>query len=272
MQKASYNVYRTSKYDTFRHLQGNRTTDEARVRKIMKSIQDVGYISNPIVVNERMEVVDGQGRLEALRRLGMPVEYIIATGANIKGCQAMNNNTTRWGNNAWIDSYADLGDTNYIYLRNLRTQFKGLGISTILFAVDGFAGPRGNVIKSGMYQCTEAQYIEAIELLSYCEKLKPYVSHNRGKIAYLYDAAMFAKRNVPECDEVRLTKTFERYGDKFSDIATLEEALDEVETYYNYKIRGSMLSLKNAYRMWRRDNQKGNLDADAKGHRERKRA
>lgn len=70
--EGNYKVYVTDKYSIFRRLSGNRDVKEARVKKIMRSIEKVGYIPNPIIVNENMEVVDGQGRLEAVKRLGLP--------------------------------------------------------------------------------------------------------------------------------------------------------------------------------------------------------
>ncbi|MBQ2600753.1 ParB N-terminal domain-containing protein [bacterium] len=68
-------VYRTTDYDKFKTLDGNRTVEKSRVNKILKSINDNGYIHCPIIVNERMEIIDGQGRLEAVKQLGIPVEY-----------------------------------------------------------------------------------------------------------------------------------------------------------------------------------------------------
>ena len=83
-------VLRTSDYSVFNIMTGNRDVPEIRVRKIKDSIQKNGYIFNPIICNEKMEVVDGQGRLEALKRLGLPVEYIVHPGLTVSDCIVMN--------------------------------------------------------------------------------------------------------------------------------------------------------------------------------------
>ena len=38
----------------------------------MKNITDYGHIFNPIVVNESYQIIDGQGRFEALRAMDLP--------------------------------------------------------------------------------------------------------------------------------------------------------------------------------------------------------
>ena len=79
-------VNRTTDYSLFKRLEGNRNVLEIRVKRITASIKKVGWIQNPVIVNEKMEVIEGQGRLEALKRLGMPVDYIIVPGIGLDEC------------------------------------------------------------------------------------------------------------------------------------------------------------------------------------------
>ena len=80
-------ILTTTDYSIFKTLEGNRAVKDHRVDKIVKSICNIGYVTSPILVNEKMEVIDGQGRLQALERLGMPVEYIIHEGVGIEECR-----------------------------------------------------------------------------------------------------------------------------------------------------------------------------------------
>ena len=77
-------IYRTTNYGMFRRLLGNRDVTEARISKIVNRIEENGYIESPIAINEKYEVIDGQGRLEALKRLKMPVDYYVVEGAGLK--------------------------------------------------------------------------------------------------------------------------------------------------------------------------------------------
>ena len=66
-------IFETTDYDIFKRLEGNRADIERRAKKVIKSIKAVGQIKAPIIVNERFEIIDGQARAEAFRRLGLPI-------------------------------------------------------------------------------------------------------------------------------------------------------------------------------------------------------
>ena len=117
-------VFKTNDYSKFTKLNGNRRVDEARVLKIISSIEKVGYITSPIIVNEKMEVIDGQGRLEALKRLELPVEYIIQQGIGIEECIAMNIHQVNWKDRDYIESYANRGFESYRFLKELLDKYK----------------------------------------------------------------------------------------------------------------------------------------------------
>ena len=70
--KSSEEMFRTTDYDAFKRVLGNRKVLEDRVSKILASFDKIGYIPVPIIVNEKFEVIDGQGRLEACKRRGLP--------------------------------------------------------------------------------------------------------------------------------------------------------------------------------------------------------
>ena len=90
MNKKAINVMVTDEYDLFKTLEGNRRVLDLRARRIIRSIEKVGYVINPIIVNEKYEVIDGQGRLEALKRLNLPVYYIMIEGIGIEECRTLN--------------------------------------------------------------------------------------------------------------------------------------------------------------------------------------
>ena len=60
-------VFETRDYDQFKKLNGNRNINESQVDGIVHSILEVGYQPVPILVNEFMEIIDGQHRLEAVK-------------------------------------------------------------------------------------------------------------------------------------------------------------------------------------------------------------
>ena len=121
-------IYVSHDYDKFTRVKGNRNPKSAK--KIIESINNVGYILNPILVNEKFEVIDGQNRLDALRELGLPVHYIVQKGIGIEECRALNINQTVWKMDDYIVSYAESGYESYQKLLKLMNEFRQNGLNT----------------------------------------------------------------------------------------------------------------------------------------------
>lgn len=113
------NIYVETDYSKFKYLLGNRNLTETRKKKIMNSIKKVGYVMNPIIVNEKMEIIDGQGRHAACKELGLPIYYVVAEGASTDECINLNIGQTNWGITDYVKFYADGGNENYKQLMQL---------------------------------------------------------------------------------------------------------------------------------------------------------
>lgn len=84
-------VLRTNDYEKFNHLSGNRIINELNLAKIKKSMEE-NFLISPILVNEHLEIIDGQHRLQAVKELGFPVYYFVNKGYGLKEVQALNSN------------------------------------------------------------------------------------------------------------------------------------------------------------------------------------
>ena len=94
MAKVIGQIFEEENYDIFVKLDDNRDVLSGRLNKLIASISE-RYVLNPIIVNEKFEIIDGQGRYEALKKLNRPIHYIIAPGAASDDCRRMNKyNTT----------------------------------------------------------------------------------------------------------------------------------------------------------------------------------
>lgn len=236
--KTNYRVQTTTNYELFKVLDGNRGVVKSRADKIMRSIQAHGYIHNPIIVNEKMEVIDGQGRLKALKALNLPVEFIVFEGMTITHCIALNVSQTTWTLRDYILSYADRGDTNYKFLSLLVDKYKAVGIYTVICACTGIVSDgRTSKIRTGDFVCTGEQYEKADELLEYVMRFYHTIKmHNKGPENYIYHAIMFAYQ-VPGVDRDRLVKKFvENYSlDRIKIFSNTIEALKTLTQVYAYR-------------------------------------
>lgn len=239
-------VNETHDYDKFHRLVGNRQVKEVRVKKIIKSIQTVGAIPNPIIVNEKMEVIDGQGRLEALRRLSLKVYYIVIPGLGLPECRNMNIDQTNWTLQDYIESYAEEGNENYERFYNLCKKYSKLGITVINFAASGLASCDNYAIKSGSLECTEEQYLNAFAILDYILDFIDIgsVLPGRRDVFYMAIGFCFTHNGI---NRERLSEKIRENYRQFSPAVTMDQMLDEISDAYNYRYRGEKAYLKTDY-------------------------
>lgn len=229
-------IYRTTDYGMFKRLEGNRTVPETRVRKIIKSIESVGYVQSPLCVNENYEVIDGQGRLEALKRLGLPVDYFIVKNVGIDECIALNIYQTNWSMNDYINSYAESGNNSYIYLQQLIKAFPEMSLRVIHNAITGKAESGNLAIKSGSYSCTSEDYDKAGKILRYEERFRKFFDRLHGKSEFYYVAIAFCFRH-PEVNDERLIDKVEQRQAELIPVSNIEQALGMLEKIYNHRSR-----------------------------------
>ena len=232
-----YNVYVTRDYGIFKRLVGNRDIPESRISKIVESIQTIGWIHNPIIVNEKMEVIDGQGRLTALQRLKMPVEYIIAEGAGNKECVYMNMNMVNWKLPDFIKSYAEQGNENYQRLLSLMEKYADGNLNIIFTAVYRISKAKTREIKSGILQLTEEQYEAAIPRLEYIKPILEEIDDKKlpGSVTTLMQTLIYYY-DYPEVDKERLKYSVEKYIYNATPWVLNTDCEKEVENCYNYAL------------------------------------
>ena len=256
-KKASYNVYITTDYSIFKPLEGNRAIVNQRAERILKSIQEVGWIRNPIIVNEKYEVVDGQGRLTALQKLGKPVEFIIDEGVGVNECRAMNNNQQKWTSSDFINSYVACGNRNYINFKKLWNNHKGMSIAIIQFALKN-KYPGGNdtrALMEGNLVCTDEQYQYTNEILDEIMKLKPIIDSSLdGRKDLFYYALIFVYNKKKNYDIARVESVVRKKIKLVPPIGTLAQAFQELEAIYNKNCRGAYANFLNDYKEYCRSN------------------
>lgn len=176
--KADFEVRKTNDYSKFKKLLGNREVQEKRVTQLMTSIKENGFLNSSIIVNEKMEIIDGQARCEALKRLEMPIFYCIHKGAGLKECIDLNIKQGNWTLADYCGSYAANGNENYIRLIKLmntvKTQYSSCyAIAWGRIASGGFGT---DDIKNGKAIISEKQYNQVLmckDLIDLVTKKKP---------------------------------------------------------------------------------------------------
>ena len=110
-------VYKTSNLSIFKQIDGNRVPNLQHVKRLADSIRVYGMKCNPILVNERMEVIDGQHRLMAAKEAESFVYYIIVDGYSLNEVHTLNLNQKNWTKKDFMEGYANMGIESYIKLK-----------------------------------------------------------------------------------------------------------------------------------------------------------
>jgi hypothetical protein len=120
-EQHSLPVYSTEDYSIFKKLSGNRDLYPNQVKKLVRVIDaDKDFTKkNPLKVNEKMEVIDGQHRLAAyelyVKKTGnIPsVYFTISKGATLKDARSMNAGSKAWIPRDYARAFAEDGNENY---------------------------------------------------------------------------------------------------------------------------------------------------------------
>lgn len=227
-------IYRTTDYDAFKKLAGNRDVFDARKKKIKASIQDVGWVRNPVVVNEKMEIVDGQGRTEALEDLGMPIEYVVAEGATTKQCIALNLKQTNWRTIDFLKSKASLGDEQSQQILRHVYKFGTISVHGIIMLIANGSFSKTHITEKVLDGSLKIyDEFTCDELLQFVSDCLAEIGRGMGsteKWCYALKTVFFSE----EIDSAKFLKCLKNRSTSLKGATTYESALAQCETLYNY--------------------------------------
>lgn len=228
--EVSNEILKTSSYGKFRHFAGNRSINEKNVEKIVESIKKIGWITNPILVTPKLEILDGQHRLEALKRLGMPVEYVIVNNANTETVREMNDKQYRWKSEDFTKSYADEGRTSYVFVDSL---VKKYGVtSTVVMRAANKARQVGTW-NSGKTIFTTDDYRKAdAKLAQYKDFETTFAEHRKHGQAFI-SGVFFLIENGYDLNEIKKSEL--KNKDLSVRFYNIRMFLEYIEKIYNYR-------------------------------------
>lgn len=233
-------VSETSDLSIFKQLNGNREVDERRVRKIADAAKRVGWMMPTVVVNEKMEVIDGQGRIEVARRYGLPVFYQVIEGIGADECIAMNLEQTNWTMRDFCKSWEERGNEDYKRFNRIVDAYD-FPFSVVACAATGLASVPSESIKGGRLKCSQEQAELASAGLTWLEMFKASLSNTNSAAvgAKFYMALLFIFTSMQDKD-VDLDRVVDRVCSyQFSErnsFGNVHAALAFIEERYNARL------------------------------------
>ena len=227
-------IFTSYDYNEFKKLEGNREIFDNRKNIIIRSIKENGWIRNPIVVNEKMEIIDGQGRFEALKELDMPIEFVVAEGATIEDCISLNVKQKNWMNADYVKCYADLGNKEYILFQNLCEEYKGILTFDAMKAIcSGYRtdNDKADLIKTGRFVVSDQETIRA--RLSFISGVLNFMGPAFGRKrewAIILNFVFYCSK----IDTQKFIEKIEKYPMFLVPCVTSRQILECFEKIYNY--------------------------------------
>lgn len=226
-------VYATDDYGKFRFINGNRDIIETQVKLLMTSIEDVGYLPVPILVNEKFEICEGQHRFEACKRLKKPIWYIVKPGIGMREVRSLNAYSKKWSMNDFVHAYATDGDDiNYKWLMTLKKKFSEFSFECLMIAAHGYSDTKE--LRSGRFKFA-CNYDEASQRLDYMMRFEPLFREGKlkGRKRSFYKVICDCFES-PEIDKEWLYESVKKHFDMLPGFSDLDGAYASIEKVYNY--------------------------------------
>lgn len=113
-------IYQTTNYEKFNVKNDNRNIDYKKVINLIQSFKTSGVLMVPAIVNEKLEIIDGQNRWTALKQLAEtenvrePFYFIIQPEYKSEQMIVINNNSTNWNKKDYLKYHITNDNKNYV--------------------------------------------------------------------------------------------------------------------------------------------------------------
>lgn len=154
-------ILSTKDYSIFKRVWHNRKLNSAHLKNLTASIATKNLLQyTPIIVNEKMEVIDGQHRLEVAKRNKLEIYYIIADDVATSDILLLNANERPWAIPDFIDSWEKQGIKDYKILKEFMDKYE-LPASISACMLSGISTNAKHtivrIIKEGEFEVTEQE-------------------------------------------------------------------------------------------------------------------
>jgi len=231
----------TRDYNLFKMVSENRDIKEVHVKKLTESISENNLMSiNPIIVNENFEIIDGQHRYLACKKLNVPIYYFQSTLTH-DDIAHLNSVSERWRSKDFLEYYSKIGKPEFLRFKdflnkhNLTFEF---GLLLTGYTGKGIYAS----IRDGSFTLSQKALDRAESVLS---KMKTIIEHiencsfDEKKIRFAYKLAFLKSLRrlvrLDDYNEERMLNNISLLLERLRPCAS-EEAYAEMLLYvYNYR-------------------------------------
>ena len=233
-------IHRTMDYDMFKRIKGNRPVNETHVKRLEKSF-DEGYEFTVILVNEFMEIIDGQHRHEACKRKNLVINYRIEAGLRLEDAIIMNTSVSKWQKREFVKSYVELGKPAYVEFQNFRNKFEefNLNVAEIIFTNSSDGANKTKRINGGINKAFQKGELEIDGdglNLAYenAKKIMMFYPYHKNCVSRPFVLAMHRIFKHNKYDHNRMIKNVEKRPSKLVNCTNVSDYMEVLQKMYNY--------------------------------------
>jgi hypothetical protein len=224
----------TSDYKSFKIIEWNREINKQNLDKLITLNKEKFQLHLfPILVNENMEIIDGQHRFSASKVLGSPVYYLVNGKDNsFKAVHSVNIAGKRHSLKDKLTMLAKSGDSGAVYVFNIHAlfnnRFDASAIATLLINF-GKTGSQVNdsIDKNGGVTVSHSEATNKVLEALDCSRIE-----ERYTVRLCYALARISERE--SIGAKFIIKRVESNLSKWISPKSVDEAIRSIVTCYNY--------------------------------------
>lgn len=241
MNKSNYEVLVTDSYDIFSFMKGNRNVNPFNLKRITESMK-TRCLFSPILVNNKMEIVDGQHRFLAQKELKLPIYYINVGDYSTEEVHILNTNSSNWRRIDYLQGYIDMGLRPYIMLKQFMDLYPELGLKNSLLIA---------TLKQKNQEKTKSKYFESGNLKAFDIQYSKKIADMIQDYSVFYDGytrnsfvlALTFIFNNKNYDHKKMLSKLSRMKGQITDQTNYKIYIDQLEEVFNYSSKNKV-SLK----------------------------
>ncbi len=222
----------TTDYGQFRYSLQNRPIDHRHLERLIAAIKNKNLLrDNPIKVNGDGVVIDGQHRLEAAKKLDLPIYFQVTEVMTIEDAASINGPVKKWTSQDFLEVYCNTGNQDYMMLREFVSRYPWMSLSSAINLT--YYGDRTLIgFQSGAYKCNDIDFAE--EVARGAKDFSAYISY------YAEGTFLSALAQLFEHDGYVHARMVEKLKFASSMMHKCTSAVDYLklfEAIYNYKTK-----------------------------------
>jgi len=226
-------VHTTTDYGRFTSIDGNRNLNLLHLQRLKKSIQE-NYLFTIIIVNEKLEIIDGQHRFEAIKEYGLPLHYIICEGYGLHQVHILNAASKTWNADDYLDGYCRLGYADYITYKKFKDTYD-LDHNSCM-SILGCSGQSGGESVKEFYN-GKFKVCDYLEAVNFVEKLNLIGAYYPGYKRRTFIRAMLGLSKNANFVFIEFLNKLRLNPSSLTDCINTTQYVTLIEEIYNYRRR-----------------------------------